>query len=465
MIETKAIRKRIIDLAIKGLLTEQLPSDGTSEELLNHIKTELDISHSKQKTEFDEAPFEIPSTWSWTRLKDITSANTLNDGDWVVSEKMVPNGPVKLIQLGSIGDLKYKNAGFKYLTEDCFKELNGKQIFPGYLLINRIVTDKMLSCIIPEIDGILMTAVDACWVAPKEDYYDIKYLMYAISSSCFQKKVKEIGYGVTRFRISKTNLINIFFPFPPLAEQKRIVDKIEHLFMLLDNIDDLQAKHDYDFETIKKKLVYYAIQGKLVPQDESEGTGEELFRLIQEEKSMLIKEGIIKKGKKLTDISVDEIPFDIPNTWKWVRIGSIVNSIFAGGDKPSDFSEKRDATHLYPVIANGVANEGILGYTSVPTAKANTVTVAGRGTIGFSVFREYEYCPIVRLIVLETNKFVNPKYIQRVLQALPEASTGTSTPQLTVPKLAPKLIPLPPLSEQNRIVEKLEDIFKLIDNQ
>lgn len=145
-------------------------------------------------------------------------------------------------------------------------------------------------------------------------------------------------------------------------------------------------------------------------------------------------------------------------------MNNIAYGIFAGGDKPKDFSLIKDDEHPYPVIANGTTNEGILGYTGIATAKSGTITVAGRGTIGFSLYREYDYCPIVRLIVIEQSKYILPKYLQYVLEALPEESLGTSIPQLTVPMLKPKLVPLPPLAEQHRIVSQIAEIMPFIDN-
>lgn len=216
-------------------------------------------------------------------------------------------------------------------------------------------------------------------------------------------------------------------------------------------------------QELKNSILQLAIQGKLVEQRTEEGTAEVLYKQIQDEKQTLIKAGKIKKEKPLPEITEDEIPFEIPESWIWVRIGKIVNQIFAGGDKPADFTEIADEKRKIPVIANGITNDGILGYTAVATAKANTITVAGRGTIGFSLYRDYEYCPVVRLIVLEQNSHIFPRYLQRVIEALPEKSLGTSIPQLTVPMLYPKLIPLPPFNEQKRIVAKLEELLPLIN--
>lgn len=122
----------------------------------------------------------IPENWSISSLSEITTPLHLNDGDWILSDNMVPSGEIKLIQLGSIGFLQYIDKGFKYLSNEMFKELNCTEIFSGYMLINRIVSDKMCSCILPEIYGKKITTVDTCWVAPNDNWYNLKYLMFAI---------------------------------------------------------------------------------------------------------------------------------------------------------------------------------------------------------------------------------------------------------------------------------------------
>lgn len=253
------------------------------------------------------------------------------------------------------------------------------------------------------------------------------------------------------------------FPLPPLAEQKRIVKRVEEIFKLLDIIDEAQKKYSSDAEILKNKLITMGIQGKLTEQLESDGTAEELFVQIQEEKQKLIKEGKTKKEKPLPPVSDEEILFEIPKSWKWVRLSDISNNIWAGRDKPDDFVPYKDETRTVPVVANGVKNEGILGYTTKATASKDTITVAGRGTIGFAVYREYDYCPIVRLIVIEQSKLIHPKLLQYFMRILPENSVGSSTPQLTVPMIKPKVIPLPPYSEQKRIADKLDEILKIIE--
>lgn len=184
---------------------------------------------------------DLPENWQFTSLREITTSLTLNDGDWILSQNMSNIGDVKLLQLGSIGNMVYIDKGFKYLTKDIFKELSCTEIFSGYLLINRIISDKMCCCIVPDIDGTIITTVDTCWIAPSNTSYDIKFLMYQLASPTFQKEVLLKASGTTRRRISKNNLINIALLLPPLAEQKRIVTAIEEAFSKLDKISEALA--------------------------------------------------------------------------------------------------------------------------------------------------------------------------------------------------------------------------------
>lgn len=216
-------------------------------------------------------------------------------------------------------------------------------------------------------------------------------------------------------------------------------------------------------EVLRTKLINAGIRGKLTQQLESDGTAEELYQQIQAEKQKLIKDGKIKKEKPLPPIKDDEIPFEVPKNWKWVRLGDISTSIWAGRDKPDDFTTVKDEKRFIPVVANGVSNDGILGFTSSSAAPENTITVAGRGTIGFTVYRTYSYYPIVRLIVIEQSSYIEPRYLQYVMKIFPENSVGSSIPQLTVPMIKPKVIPIPPLAEQKRIAEKLGELLGALE--
>ena len=242
-----AAKQKILTLAISGKLVPQDPSDEPASALLERIKEEREklikegkIKPSKQPktpapTRDSSHYADLPNSWEITNLSAITTPLSLSDGDWILSDYMVPYGDVKLLQLSSIGYMKYIDKNFKYLTTKMFDELRCTEIHPGYLLINRLLGDKLNVCILPNISGKLITTVDTCWIAPNDNFH-LKFLMYGIASKSFQDAVFLHSAGSTRKRISKGNLTQIPFPLPPLAEQRRIVAAIEAVFSQLDAI-------------------------------------------------------------------------------------------------------------------------------------------------------------------------------------------------------------------------------------
>ena len=241
-------KSRILDLAIRGQLIPQDPDDEPASVLLERIQAEKEelIRQGKIKRDKKESIIfrgednsyygDLPESWSVATLSSLTHPSLLNDGDWILSENMVPIGDVKLVQLGSVGSMRYVDKGFKYLTTETFNALGCTQIYPGFMLINRIVSDRLCACILPSIDGKLITTVDTCWIAPCENWYSLEYLMYAVSSPAFQSLVLLNSAGTTRKRISKNNLISLPIPFPPLQEQQRIVEAVDVAFAQLDTI-------------------------------------------------------------------------------------------------------------------------------------------------------------------------------------------------------------------------------------
>ncbi len=216
-------------------------------------------------------------------------------------------------------------------------------------------------------------------------------------------------------------------------------------------------------EKLRASVLQKAIQGKLVAQNENDEPASVLIERIKAEKAKLVKEKKIKKEKELPPITDEEKPFVLPQGWVWVRLGDVATQLKAGGDKPKKFSEVKVGEYIFPVIANGFTNNGIIGYTDKPTIEYKCLTVSGRGTIGFTCVRNEPFCPIVRLLVIEFTENILIEYIKIAVEILLERGVGTSIKQLTVPMLSPKLIPLPPLEEQQRILEKVHKIIPLID--
>lgn len=470
MIDTQALRQKVIDSAITGHLTTQNNTENAKDELQKIIAS---LGKPQQRRiELGEKWNSIPNNWAWTTLESITTTDTLNDGNWVLKKDMVDDGPVKLLQLGCIGDCKFITKKYKYLTDKKFDELGGKQIYPGYLLINRLVIDKMKSCIIPNIDGKLITAVDVCWVAPNEEFYNLDYVLYALNSSGFQRRVQNLGRGVTRFRISKLNLINIAFPFPPREEQNRIVNEISNAFILLDKIDDLQSRYANNLSALDKKILDLAVQGKLVPQDPSDEPASVLLEKIAAEKQKLIQEGKIKKQKKLPAITEDEIPFEIPESWAWVRLGELVTQLGDGihGTPKYDVN----GTHYFingNNLSNGkieikqntkkVSKEEFEKYTK--ELNDTTVLVSINGTLGNVAFYNNE--PVIlgksacyfNLALQDLKMYIfwllKSDYFNKY--ALAQA-TGTTIKNVSLKAMNNFPVPLPPLQEQRRMVAELK---------
>lgn len=169
----------------------------------------------------------------------------------------------------------------------------------------------------------------------------IEYFYYLFYLYKFTGKLR--GRGVAIQGLSNEAIHKVICPFPPLAEQKRIVAKIEELFPYIDRYEQVWSRLE-DFNKrfpidMQKSLLQWAIQGKLVEHRPEEGTAEELYRQIQEEKRRLVKEGKIKKEKPLPEITEDEVPFELPGSWKWVRLGSVIDILSGFAFKSTDFKQ------------------------------------------------------------------------------------------------------------------------------
>ena len=238
-----------------------------------------------------------------------------------------------------------------------------------------------------------------------------------------------------------------------------------------------------DTKALRQKILGLAIRGKLVPQDPNDEPASVLLERIRAEKQQMVKDGKLKPKdikndtiifvgednlhyEKFQDGSVkcieDEIPFEVPEGWEWCRLTEITFEIFAGGDKPENYSKTQTDEFSIPIFANGAENDGLYGFTNKARVNKSAITVSARGTIGFCCIRHMPFVPIVRLITIVPAEGINIEYLRIVFQALIETGEGSSIPQLTVPGIKPKLIPIPPYSEQTRISNKLIETEKIV---
>jgi len=475
------LKASILQYAIQGKLVEQRPEEGTGEELYRQIQAEKQrlIKEGKIKKEKalpeiseDEFPFEIPESWKWVRLSTIGITQTGNTPSKSHPEYIGIDIP--FITPGDIlnGQICYNNQALSLLGKNVARvcdEDSIMQVCIGGSIGKVAITDRKVAF------NQQINVVSPLFCLSK-------YLFAVMQSVYFTTRMKERAGGTATPIINRGLWDSLCIPLPPLAEQKRIVAKIEELLPYIDryaaSYERLEQVNTEFPEDMKKSVLQYAIQGKLVEQRPEEGTAEELYRQIQTEKKRLIKEGKIKKEKPLPEIAEDEIPFDIPESWKWCRL--------------SDVIDVRDGTHDSPKyvpvgiplvtsknLVNGVIDYGNVKYITQEDAdKINVrsmvddddILFAMIGSIGNPVLvkKDREFCiKNMALFKRFANTGISMRYVYWFLfyaqyKLKKEASGGVQS-FISLSRFREYLIPLPPVAEQNRIVAKLEEILPLCE--
>ena len=305
-------------------------------------------------------------------------------------------------------------------------------------------------------------------------YYYLPIILKEINGTVSYSTVKHLSAKI---------LNQMLIPLPPLAEQKRIVTKIEELLPYIDRYEKAWGRLE-DFNKLfpvdmQKSILQMAIQGKLVERRPEEGAGEELYQQIQAEKQKLIKEGKIKKEKPLPEISEDEIPFDIPESWKWERWGDISHSIQYGYNAPAQESGRIKMVRISDI------QDGKVLWDSVPYCEiteddihtyllgANDILFARTGgTVGKSyLVKEVPEKAIYAgyLIRTQYSSLLCPEYMKYFMESqlywdqLRNGTIATAQPNCNGKTLSKMILPLPPLAEQKRIVAKLEEILPMCE--
>ena len=466
--DAQALREKILDLAMRGKLVPQDPNDEPASVLLEKIKAEKEqlikdkkIKKSKPLAPItdDERPFDIPDSWEWVRLGDlfdITSSKRVMKSEW-------------------------KDTGIPfYRAREIVSIKNHRPLKDPIFIDKKTYEGKIKISGKPNINDILLTGVGTLGVPyivdnDKKFYFkdgniiwlknlinlNPKFISYVVQSPYMLKKINN-GRGTTVATLTIVRSNNLLIPLPPLEEQSRIAAKIAQLFALLRKVESSTQQYAKLQTLLKSKVLDLAMRGKLVKQDPHDEPASVLLEKIKAEKEQLVKEGKIKKSKQLPPITDDEKPFDIPDSWEWVRLGDI-GEIFAGGDKPRDYSIVKDKEHPFPIYSNGVKNKGLYGFAKAARVLRPAITLSARGTIGYVEYRSEPFLPIIRLIsfVPFDDKYLKCIFYFLQSKQLIEKGEGSSIPQVTVPKLKPKILPLPPLSAQNRIVAKIAQLFAL----
>lgn len=485
---TDLLKKKILDLAIKGKLVEQRPEEGTAEDLYQQIQEEKAnlIKEGKLKKEKplapieDDIPFDIPESWKWVRIRDIsllvTKGTTPRGGNVAYTDKGV--GFLRAENVNGLTTLNLSN--LKFVSEKAHQnELKRSVLEDGDILVT-IAGTLGRTAVVKSTDLPLNAnqAISIVRMIFKSENM-LKYAAFALNSNTIQQILLRQTKQTAIPNLTLEIVGNCIIPLPPLAEQKRIVDKIDLLFSRISCIENGLLEIYRLSELTRKKILDLAIRGNLVDQIPEEGSAEDLYLQIQEEKQNLIKEGKLKKEKPLAPIEDDEIPFDIPEDWKWVRLRSIVfnhgqktpnqNFMYIEINSIDNTTQKLTndinivTPEKAPSRARKIVCEGDILYATVRPYLHNMCIVEG----------EFQYEPIAStgFAVMTCIKGVLNKYLFYSLLSPffdkyandSENSKGISYPAINDEKLYKALIPLPPLAEQKRIVAKVEELLALCD--
>jgi len=510
------LKNSILQMAVQGKLVPQDPTDEPASVLLERIRAEKEklIKEGKIKKEknpsvifrgsdnlpyekvgkevrciADEIPFEIPDSWEWIRLGNI--------GEWGAGStpsrtqpEYYKNGTIPWLKTGDLTD-GYIAEIPESISQIALKKTSVKLNPAGSVLI------AMYGATIGKL-GILTfpatTNQACCACLPLNGVENLFLFYFLMAMKTFFVKQSE---GGAQPNISKEKIVATLMPLPPFAEQKRIVAKIEELLPHIEEYGKAESKVsklNAEFpEQLKKSILQWAIQGKLVPQNPEDEPASVLLERIRAEKAKLIKEGKIKKdknesvifrrdnlpyekvGKEVRCIA-DEIPFEIPDSWEWIRLGNIGE--WGAGSTPSRTQPEYYKNGTIPWLKTGDLTDGYIAEipesisqialkkTSVKLNPAGSVLIAMYGaTIGklgiltFPATTNQACCACLPLNGVE-NLFLF-YFLMAMKTFFVKQSEGGAQPNISKEKIVATLMPLPPFAEQKRIVAEIEKIFKI----
>lgn len=475
------LKNSILQLAVQGKLVPQCKEDEPASELLKRIRADKEKVGKKEKplpeiTE-DEISFDIPENWEWVRLGEIGS---LLSGYAFKSTEYEKSG-VQVVRISDLADdtVSTKDAVY-YSKKD---ELN------QYL----VVKNSFLICLTGSIGKM-------AWVQDNIPRYLNQrvgmYISYDVSITPYLWLFLHSPYVINQWIASKTstngniknsNVTEALCPIPPLAEQERIVAKIEELMPLIEEYgkaEEQLTKLNAEFpDKLRKSILQQAVQGKLTERDPADEPASELIKRIKTEKEALIKSGKIKKEKLLPAITDEEKPFDIPDTWEWVRLSDICNisdgthqtPTYVEHGIPFISAQNVKPYRFLPENHRDVSYEDYLEYNKNISPEKGDILMARVGAgIGEAAIidQDFEFSIYVSLTLIKCySKEFDMMYLLHVLNSpigrkLAEKKTlgkGASQGNLNLIFIREFVLPIPPLAEQKRIVKRVEELLALCD--
>ena len=506
--DTKALRQKILDLAIRGKLVPQDPNDEPASALLEHVRAEKqqmvkdgklkpkdikndtiifkgeDNLHYEQfqdgtvKCIEDEVPFELPDGWEWTRIQNITQICLGLTHTPKYVESGIPFYSVKDI---SSGGLDTTNP--KYISVAEFEKFpDGAKPQYGDILFGRVGT--LGKPTIVNINSPFGIFVSLGFFRKYSHEITSKFLVHWMNSSLFWDQVNMNVKGAVLTNLNTSWLSKFLIPIPPSKEQARIVAQREITIRYIEKIENTGIEVSNLITTAKSKILDLAIRGKLVPQDPTDEPASMLLERIREEKEELIKQGKIKRDKKKSVIFKGEdnsyYGIHLPDGWNWAILKDISFSISDGSHNPP--SDKGFGVPL--LSAANINNNSVLIDNAtrwitneeweIENQRTNIemgdVLLTIVGSIGRSaVVETKEHFALQRSVAVIKPCFIIPFYLMHIFQApqikkwLNDNSKGTAQKGIYLNAISMMAVPIPPLEEQSRIVEQITVAFDQLD--
>ena len=489
------LKASILQYAMEGKLVKQNLNDISAIQNLKEAREKIKEAIKnkelrKEKYTQAENNGKLPKNWGVARLKEICEKNNSSIkrgpfGSSITKSMFVPKGKdtYKVYEQGNAirRDINY---GSYYITKDKFESLSAFQVKPGDIIVSCAGTIGKTFILPPKIEpGIINQAL--LKLTLDTSIIDKKFFLLEFESISVQLNLHAKGSAIKNLASLKYLKNKVDFPLPPLEEQKRIVAKIEKLMPLVDEYAESYnrlQKIDNEFEDkLKQSVLQYAMEGKLIKQDPNDEPASELIKKIETEKAELIKEGKIKKSKKLPAVTDDEKPFDIPDSWEWVRLG-IISEVRGGkrvprGMKLSETSSYCPYIRVTDMENNSVAQETLRYATKkiyeeisryIITSEDVYFSIAGTiGKVGIVP------CNLSGALLTENAARLTPYYINKKFMVYLLSSpivknqhrkilSKVAQPKLSLIKLKRTIVPLPPLEEQKRIVLKINKLQEVI---
>ncbi|MBW0437445.1 restriction endonuclease subunit S [Lactobacillus crispatus] len=492
--DAQALREKILDLAMRGKLMPQDPNDEPASVLLKKIKAEKEqlikekkIKKSKPLDPItdDEKPFDIPDSWEWVRLGDVLSLENgaIRRGPFGSSLKkafFVPKdkNTYKVYEQGNAINHTI-DYGDYYISQEKYNELKSFSVRPKDIIISGAGTIGKTYILPPDTpDGVINQALIRVRLNDNLITNEFFLLAFQQKVSLLNKKAK--GTAMKNM-FSIAHMKNDFiWALPPLEEQSRIAAKIAQLFALLRKVESSTQQYAKLQTLLKSKVLDLAMRGKLVEQDPHDEPASVLLKKIKAEKEQLIKEGKMKKSKPLPPITDDEKPFDIPNSWEWVRLGDVITILRGGSPRPikkyltnnssginwikigdSKPNSKYIESATEKIIPEGlnktreVHKGDFLLSNSMSFGRPYILKINGAVHDGWLVLSEYEQLfDKDYLYYLLSSSFINKQFVA--------LATGSTVKNLNRERVANTIAVVPPLLEQKRIAVIIERLSPLL---